>query len=90
MPIDSIPIALHCKSDVALYLLGLIKSKPFELLQSFNNFFQHSVLSHVLKFEADTINALEGDSVCLGSKIGARSCIDRLIADFLLGLGQGV
>ena len=30
------------------------------------------MISHVFKFEADTINALGGDSVCSGSKIGTK------------------
>ena len=47
------------------------------------------LLSHLLKFEADTINALGGDSVCSGAKIGAKSYFERLIVDFLLDLGQG-
>jgi len=47
------------------------------------------VISHVFKFEADTINALGGDSVCSGAKIGAKSYFEKLIADFLLDLGQG-
>ena len=47
------------------------------------------MISHVLKFEADTINALGGDSVCLGSKIGSKSYFESLIVDFLLDLGQG-
>ena len=51
-------------------------------------FFQHSVISQVSKFEVDTINALRGDNICSGSKIGAKFYFDALIMDFLLDLGQ--
>ena len=39
------------------------------------------MISHVLKFEADTINALGGDSVYSRSKIGTKSYFEIEIAD---------
>ena len=46
-------------------------------------------MSHVLKPEADSMNALGGDRFCLDPKMGKKSDFHESIADFLLDLGLG-